>query len=77
MVSKMKFCPICWGKVFRDGCAFYCKKCSKEIGVFNPFGIIWIDCEAVFDTETGSYGVKPFRMGEELSSLSTGILKNE
>ncbi len=48
----MKFCVICWEETDADGAGFFCKNCSKDLGVGKIGGLVWLGPNLVFDTET-------------------------
>jgi len=44
-------CPICWSKVYPDGCAFHCPTKHRDDGMPT-----WIEPKAVFNIAWSSYG---------------------
>ena len=47
MIDTIYRCPICWGKAYPDGCAFWCNHDKVWISPEHVFNIAWASNGAI------------------------------
>lgn len=47
MIKTPYRCPICWNKVYPDGCAFWCNNDKAWISPEHIFNIAWATVGAI------------------------------